>query len=85
MMNFLKKIFVETPKFDSLIEGMYAHQYLEEEAGGPRAEIRHNYRLRWPEPNLHKTPVTHPWLFDPCDPPKGWAYDPYYETWINVE
>lgn len=85
MIKLLKKLFISEPKFDTLIEGVYADQYPEEEGYGPRTEIRNAYRKRWPDPNSNPTPLTHPWIYDPCTPPKGWRYDPYYECWINTD
>jgi hypothetical protein len=84
MIAFLKNLFAE-PRFDPLIEGQYADQYPEEEGMGPRTVIRRAYRSRWPEPDQNPTPQSHPWLFDPCEPPQGWRYDPYYECWINTK
>jgi hypothetical protein len=23
-------------------------------------------------------------LFDPCEPPAGWSYDPFYEMWVKL-
>ncbi len=68
---------------DPLIEGVYADQYPEYDGVGPRTQIRRDYAARWPEPDANPTPLTHPWLFDPCEPPRGWRYDPYYECWIK--
>jgi len=80
MIAFLQRIF--NPTIDPLVEGMWADQYPEEEGFGPRTEIRRNYRKKWPEPDANPTPLTHPWLFDPCEPPQNWRYDPYYECWV---
>ena len=85
MKEFLKKIFVGETVYDDLIEGVYAHQYPEQEVGGVRKQIREQYRKRWPEPDPNPNPSTHPWLFDPCTPPHGWIYDPYYEIWIVIK
>lgn len=66
--------------FDSLTEGVYADQYTSEQI---RSEISQQYRQRW-DPELQpRTPDSHPWLFDPLEPPPGWHYDPYYECWIK--
>lgn len=86
MITFLKTMFNTAPtEVDPLIEGLYADQYAECDTGGARAQIRREYRRRWPEPSQNPTPLSHPWLFDPCEPPQGWRYDPYYECWINIE
>jgi hypothetical protein len=81
--TFIKKLFSE-PEVDPLIEGRFADQYPEEEGGEVRSYIRTQYRQRWPSPESDKTPLTHPWLYDPCDPPRGWRYDPYYELWMKI-
>jgi len=47
-----------------------------------RHKIRQEYRKRWPEPS--PTPDSHPWQYDPLEPPSGWRYDPYYEIWIKT-
>lgn len=31
-----------------------------------------------------KTPWSHPELFDPLNPPKGWEYDAWYAVWYQV-
>ena len=77
MLQLLKQWFNPAP--DAICEGPMADQY------PPQTQdmIRQAYRLRWhPEYQL-PTPYSHPWLFDPCEPPQGWQYDPYYECWIN--
>jgi len=84
MKELLKKIFFGETNYDDLVEGVMAHQYPEDDTGGPRAQIRKKYRQRWPKPNQNPTPETHPWMFDPCEPPTGWVYDPYYEIWIKL-
>lgn len=48
-----------------------------------RAQIQRAYLKRWGDRAPEPDPDTHPWLFDPCDPPRGWSYDPYYEMWIK--
>lgn len=63
---------------DRLIEGMTAEQYTSEKI---KAYIREQYAHRHAKPE--QTPLTHPWLFDPLNPPRGYRYDPYYEVWIN--
>ncbi len=45
-----------------------------------RARIRADYQSRWA---ARVTPFTNPELFDPCAPPEGYSYDPYYEIWIK--
>ncbi len=77
MKELLKSIFFGDSKFDSLIEGVYAHQYTDTLV---RDEISTNYAKRYnPEPD----PISHPENFDPLNPPKGWAYDPFYEIWVK--
>jgi hypothetical protein len=77
MKELLKKLFFGDCAFDNLIEGVYAHNYTNEDV---RAEIAEKYRARY-VPVV--TPYTHPERFDPLNPPNGWAYDPYYEIWIE--
>jgi hypothetical protein len=80
MKELLKRIFMGETKYDSLIEGVMAHQYPEMQ----QDQIRKDYLTRWsPKPQV-KTPHTDPCLFDPCEPPDGWVYDPYYEIWIKL-
>ena len=75
MIAFLQQLF-NTPS-GQLQEGMFADQYTDT----TKDQIRQSYLARWrPEPQA-LTPQTHPWLFDPCEPPAGWRYDPYYELW----
>lgn len=61
---------------DHLVEGCWADQYTDLTV---RETIAQQYKNRW---NAAPTPVTHPHLFDPLEPPLGWRYDPYYETWV---
>jgi hypothetical protein len=63
---------------DPLIEGMYADQYNNQQI---KDSIRESYKKAHPEPK--ETPLTHPWKFDPCNPPVGWRYDPYYGLWVT--
>ena len=58
-------------------EMLWADQY--DEAG--RKFIREQYIKRY-TPKI--TPLTHPLNFDPCEPPEGWKYDPYYEMWVQI-
>ena len=62
---------------DHVLEGPYADQYTDSEL---RDQISSSYLERYQQ---HTTPLTHPWLFDPLNPPEGWRYDPYYELWIS--
>jgi hypothetical protein len=64
----------------NLIESLSADQYTDL---GQQCYIRDQYQKRYPTPV--ETPVTHPWKFDPLNPPQGWRYDPYYELWIENE
>jgi len=83
MKKLLKNIFAGELSHDNLVEGVYAHQYLE--TSRTRRQIQEKYKQRWPQPDSGPTPSTHPWLFDPCNPPNGWLYDPYYEIWIETK
>jgi hypothetical protein len=77
LLNWFKK-FQMFDKFDSMPEGIMAHEIRDQSL---RSQIQHRYNeLYRPEP----TPFTHPQNFDPLTPPKGYAYDPYYECWIEV-
>jgi hypothetical protein len=80
MKDLIKKIFFGKNKEDDLFEGLYAHEY----STVIKDQIRKSYEKRWHPEQRPTTPNTHPWLFDPCDPPEGWLYDPYYETWIKL-
>lgn len=79
--SFFKQLFLGDSSYDRLTEGLYANDYTDPQL---RAEIREQYLKRWHPDHQTKTPSTHPWLFDPCDPPQGWRYDPYYECWIEL-
>jgi hypothetical protein len=76
MKRLLKKLFLG--KFDNIVEGNWAHEY----SCQTQDQIRQEYLKTWGPADKPKTPLTHPWLFDPCNPPKDWVYDPYYEIWI---
>ena len=69
---------VDSQKFDPITEGRLAHEYKDDLV---RVEILNRYQKRYTEPKV--TPLTHPWRFDPLDPPQGWAWDPYYELWLS--
>jgi hypothetical protein len=69
-----------TPEFDYLSDGLYATDYRNH---NDRQKIADAYKQRWQEP--FKNPQTHPWKYDPLNPPQGWEYDPYYEIWIKVK
>jgi hypothetical protein len=62
---------------EPLVEGAWADQYSEQQ----QDHIRQQYLARW---RSVPTPESHPWLFDPCEPPVGWRYDPYYELWVKL-
>ena len=79
MKELLKKIFFGETTYDRLIEGVYAHQYQDEEV---RRQITEEYIKTH---TVEETPLTHPLKYDPLNPPKGWIYDPYYEFWIKVK
>jgi hypothetical protein len=65
---------------DPLVEGAWADQYSEQQ----QDHIRQQYLARWRSAPQQPTPESHPWLFDPCEPPAGWRYDPYYEFWVKL-
>ena len=70
--------FKATQEFDPLIEGTLAHNIKDINL---RTKVSDRYReLYCPEPN----PISHPELYDPLNPPNGWAWDAYYECWISV-
>ena len=79
MKKLLQYIFHGEPIFDSLVENRYAHEYTDSRT---RDQIISEYNKRYrPLPN----PISHPEKFDPLNPPIGWAYDPYYEIWIETK
>ena len=79
MLTTIKTLFQRlVPKFDPLIEGVYADEYGSE----TQNYIRTQYQKKW-TPVVN--PETMPHLFDPCAPPRGWRYDPYYELWIETQ
>ena len=63
----------------SIIEGRYADEFKNTAIA---QEITKKYQLLYKAPK--ENPDTHPWLFDPINPPAGWRFDPYYEIWIRV-
>ena len=65
-------------EFEIIPEGIMAHEIKDESI---RAKIVHSYNQRY-KPKI--TPYTHPENYDPLKPPSGWAYDPYYECWIEL-
>jgi hypothetical protein len=75
-----KRLFNLLPKVhwtnDYVPEGVWATDIQDPET---RARISQRYQQRFSQPQPN--PETHPWLFDPFDPPPGWKYDPYYEWW----
>lgn len=66
------------PTFDDLVDGKNAHEYTDPEI---RNRIAQEYKDRYCAPT---TPLTNPELYDPLNPPQGYAYDPYYEIWIET-
>jgi hypothetical protein len=73
--SFLKQLFHVS--VDPIVEGVSADQYSEV----TQDQIRQEYYQRWGSASQQPTPSTHPWLYDPCEPPEGWSYDPFYELW----
>lgn len=70
---------VDAQEFDPIIEGVYAHQYNNEVV---RQRITQAYKAKY-MPSI--TPLTNPELYDPMNPPEGWAWDPYYELWLKID
>lgn len=65
-------------EFDPIPDGPMAHQITDAKV---RKLIQEKYdQLYKAEP----TPYTHPENYDPFNPPAGWAYDPYYECWLET-
>jgi len=60
-------------------ESTWADQYADELL---RDYIRTEYKKRH---SPAETPLTHPQNYDPCEPPNGWRYDPYYELWVKIK
>ncbi len=65
-------------RYETITEGPMAHDYTN---ASVRKEIYEAYNKRY---KISVTPLTHPEHYDPLDPPLGWAYDPYYEIWIQL-
>ena len=63
-------------EFDPITEGHMAHEYVDIKE---REEITHRYNEYYHNP---ATPLVNPERFDPLNPPKGWAWDPYYHIWL---
>ena len=61
-----------------IYDGPMAHEYTD-----PRALSYIEQRYREVHPFPEQNPFTHPWLFNPVNPPQGFAWDPYYECWIR--
>lgn len=80
-LSWLRGLFRPIPP-SRLIEGVYADQYHEDQ---DQLAIRTRYQECWPDPAANPSPDRQPWLFDPCSPPEGWRYDPYYECWIKID
>ena len=78
ILKFLDKI-LNSP-VEPLVEGAWADQYNEQQ----QDRIRQQYLARWRPTFTQPTPESHPWMFDPCEPPEGWRYDPYYELWVKM-
>jgi hypothetical protein len=68
-------------KDHAIKEHLMAHDYPQHQ----KDHIKAAYAQRWGTAAPEASPLTHPWLFDPCTPPKGWIYDPFYELWLAVE
>lgn len=66
-----------TAKKTDLVEGKMAHEYQDYKI---RAQISQNYQRRY---RIEPDPVTDPLRYDPLNPPKEWAYDPYNEEWVK--
>lgn len=78
MIKFIKQLFKDV-EYDKYVEGKYAHEY---EDPAIREEIYIQYQKSYV---LNPMPDTHPELYNPLDPPDGWAYDPFYEIWITTD
>jgi hypothetical protein len=78
LFNKIKQFWNECATVTTLAEGSFADQYTDPEL---RKKISNRYQQRFQDPGI--TPYTHPWQFDPLNPPTGWRYDPYYEMWIS--
>jgi len=70
---------VDSREYDPMIEGVHAHQYNNEDV---RQRIAQAYKEKYMPTT---TPLTNPELYDPMNPPEGWAYDPYYELWLKID
>jgi hypothetical protein len=80
MFSRIKSFFKSIESVDPLIEGLYSDQYSDQQV---RDYILSEYQKRFPPPE--ETPWTHPWKFNPLNPPNGWRFDPYYELWVKEQ
>jgi hypothetical protein len=62
-----------------IIDGPYADQYSDP---SDRELILQAYNQRY---KPVQTPFTDPMQYDPFNPPEGWRYDPFYETWVHLK
>jgi hypothetical protein len=66
-------------RVEKMPEGVMAHKLTDEVL---RKQVQEEYNKRYKFDIV--TPYTNPEQFDPFNPPKGWAYDPYYECWLET-
>jgi hypothetical protein len=74
------ELYGSSTTFNQMIihESIWADEYADKNL---RSYIREEYKKRH---MLELTPLTHPQKYDPCRPPNGWRYDPYYEIWLKT-
>lgn len=48
-------------------------------------ELRKDYYNIHVKHKVEKTPITHPELFDPLNPPKNWYYDEWHAFWYYMK
>ena len=78
MKRFFKNILLNTNP-SPIVEGKFADSY---DDPAIISLIKKRYQKKWLS---GPTPITHPELYNPCDPPKGWKYDAFYEVWFEVD
>lgn len=48
-------------------------------------QLRKDYYNIHVKHRVEKTPITHPELFDPSNPPEDWHYDEWHAFWYQIK